>query len=152
MVTAEWPSQERSRPALSVFMGESAGIGLQKLAAARDGVIGLSGDQGRGRPIPDDELAAGFLAAVREPDTLWQYGWCEGQDALRRWVADGLRRRGAEVAADDVVITAGAQQALALATAELCAPGTRVATGPTSYAAALQLFRLRESIPETAAT
>lgn len=118
---------------------------LQKQAATDEGVIGLSGGLPATELIPDDELAAGMRAALRDRDRSWQYGWSEGDVALRRWVADELRRRGADVNADDVVITAGAQQALALATAELFVPGTRVACGPVSYAAALQLFRLRDA-------
>jgi 2-aminoadipate transaminase len=120
---------------------------LQKQAATSDGVIGLSGGLPATELIPDEDLARGFRAAVRDPDRSWQYGWCEGDAALRRWVAGELRRRGADVEADDVIITAGAQQALALASAELFIPGTRIACGATSYAAALQLFRLRDAEP-----
>lgn len=118
---------------------------LQKQAAARDGVIGLAGGLPAIDLIPDEELARGLRAALRDPTRTWQYGWCEGDAALRRWVAAGLRARGADVLDDDVIITAGAQQALALATAELLPPGTRIGCGATSYAAALQLFRLREA-------
>jgi 2-aminoadipate transaminase len=123
---------------------------LQKLAAARQDVIGLSGGLPATSLIPDEELVGGFRAAVREPDAVWQYGWCEGDAALRRWIASDLRRRGAAVDEEDVVITAGAQQALALATAELCDGGTRVAVDETSYAAALDLLRLRGAALVTA--
>jgi 2-aminoadipate transaminase len=117
---------------------------LHKLAARDRGVIGLSGGLPAQELVPDAELAAGFRSALHaDRGAMWQYGWCEGDAVLRQWVASGLRARGAAVADDDVIITAGAQQALALATAELLAAGTPIVTGPTSYAAALDLMRLR---------
>ncbi|MBZ0238338.1 MAG: PLP-dependent aminotransferase family protein [Deltaproteobacteria bacterium] len=97
--------------------------------------------------VPAAELAGGFERALGDPDASWQYGWPEGHIALRTWLAARLRARGEAVTADDVIITAGAQQALALATAELCAPDTRVAVGETTYAAALDLFRLCGAVP-----
>jgi 2-aminoadipate transaminase len=118
---------------------------LQKEAAETPGVIALGGGLPDSDLLPADALAAAFLRAVREPTVALQYGWCEGLPDLRAWIAGRLTARGARVTADDVVITAGAQQALALASAELLdgdAP-RRVHVGPLSYPAALDLFRLR---------
>jgi 2-aminoadipate transaminase len=117
---------------------------LQKEAAGDPGVIPLAGGLPDSELLPADALAAAFLRALRRPDVSLQYGWSEGLPQLRRWVAERLTRRGAAVTADDVIITAGAQQALALASAELLAgDGHRVNVGPLSYPAALDLFRLR---------
>jgi 2-aminoadipate transaminase len=118
---------------------------LQKEAAADPGVIPLAGGLPDSDLLPADGLATAFLRALREPDVALNYGWCEGLPDLRAWVAGRLRARGATLAPDDVVITAGAQQALALASAELLdgdAP-RRVHVGALSYPAALDLFRLR---------
>jgi 2-aminoadipate transaminase len=120
---------------------------LHRRAALREGVILLAGGLPAMELVPVSVLAAGFERALADPDTSWQYGWSEGHTMLRTWVAARLRARGESVTADDVIITAGAQQALALATAELCRPGTRVAVGETSYAAALDLFRMCGATP-----
>jgi 2-aminoadipate transaminase len=117
---------------------------LQKEAAETPGVIALGGGLPDSDLLPADALAAAFLRALREPDVALQYGWCEGLPDLRAWVAERLGARGARVSADDVVITAGAQQALALASAELLdGDGRRVHVGALSYPAAIELFRLR---------
>jgi 2-aminoadipate transaminase len=120
---------------------------LHRHAARTDGVIRLAGGLPAIELVPTVELADGFTRALGDPDASWQYGWPEGHIALRTWVAARLRARGESVTADDVIITAGAQQALALATAELGAEGARVAVGETSYAAALDLFRLSGLVP-----
>ncbi len=44
-----------------------------------------------------------------------QCSWPEGDEDLRAWIAGQLRRRGAHVARDDVIVTSGAQQAVSLA-------------------------------------
>lgn len=120
---------------------------LHRRAARCDGLIRLAGGLPALELIPASNLADGFARALADPDASWQYGWPEGHIALRTWIAAQLRARGESVTADDVIITAGAQQALALATAELCTPGARVAVGKTSYAAALDLFRLCDAVP-----
>ena len=120
---------------------------MQKLAAARPGVIALAGGLPASDLLPADGLAAAFARAVRAPEIALQYGWCEGLPELRRWVAARLTARGASVGEDDVVITAGAQQALSLASAEILGEGQRVHVGAASYPAALELFRLRGAHP-----
>src|SRR6185503_1322029 len=64
------------------------------------------------------------------------------------WIADRLRARGASsIGPDDVLVTAGAQQAIMLAAAELVTPGGAVHVGVTSYPAALSAFGLVGGIP-----
>ncbi|HUQ04143.1 MAG TPA: PLP-dependent aminotransferase family protein [Kofleriaceae bacterium] len=120
---------------------------LHRDAARTDGLIRFAGGLPALELIPTVELADGFTRALGDPDASWQYGWPEGHIALRTWIAAGLRARGESVTADDVIVTAGAQQALALATTELCARGARIVVGETSYAAALDLFRLSGAVP-----
>jgi len=73
-----------------------------------------------------------------------QYGWPEGDEKLRRWIAQRLR-----VGAEDVIVTAGAQQAIALATATLPRGGS-IGVAPATYAAALELFATQGLVPTEA--
>lgn len=114
---------------------------LQKRAAAEPDVVGLCG----GMPAPEllprgaASRALAEVPADRATDAL-QYGWAEGDERLRGWVAARLAARGADLRADDVIITSGAQQALSLAAAELLGPGDRVGVGAASYPGALAAF------------
>jgi len=109
---------------------------LQRIAAARPGVIALAGALPARELIPRAELARA-LAEVTAGEEALQYGWPEGDAALRGWIADRLRGRGADIGADRVIVTAGAQQALAITAAALA--GT-VTVGDATYPGALGVF------------
>jgi 2-aminoadipate transaminase len=108
--------------------------------ACRSGVICLGGGLPNDALFPRKTLCESFVEAVRGPAAL-QYGWPEGSEPLRRWIADRLQKRGADVTAADVVVTSGAQQAIALAV-DVLSP-SRVAVDLETYPAALDLFRSR---------
>lgn len=114
---------------------------LLREAAARPGLIGFAGGLPAQKHFPRRSLVAAFLRALAEPEaSALQYSWPEGDPGLRAWIAGRLRVRGADVTADDVIVTSGAQQAIALAIDLCCRPGDRVAVEPETYSAALQLF------------
>jgi 2-aminoadipate transaminase len=113
-------------------------LALHRRAAARDDVIALAGGVPADALLPSAAIAAALAeAAAMGPDAM-QYGWPEGDATVRAWIAERLRARGAAISADDVVVTAGAQQALSLCTAVI-APRTIAVDGPT-YPAALVAF------------
>lgn len=125
---------------------------LQRRSAADGRVIGLAGGLPSDAQFPRQALARAFLGAITAPGApALQYGWPEGSERLRRWIAQRLVRRGARVSANEVVITNGAQQAIALAAQLLCRPGTRVGVDPETYPAALDLFRTRGAVPTAGA-
>jgi 2-aminoadipate transaminase len=66
----------------------------------------------------------------------------EGFQPLRQWLADWLNSLGAHVSAENVLITAGSTQGLALVSAALIEPGDEVAVELPSSLAALQSFSL----------
>jgi 2-aminoadipate transaminase len=111
---------------------------LHRRAAARPGVIPLAGGLPADELLPSAALSAVVAEAALHRDAL-QYGWPEGLPAVRSWIAARLVARGACVDADHVIVTAGAQQALALVAAEL-PRGTRIAVGRATYPAALSAF------------
>ena len=121
---------------------------LQRIAAARPTIIGLGGGLPAEPLFPRASLARAFIRAMREPAaSALQYAWPEGRERLRAWIADRLRGRGAMVQADDVIVTSGAQQALAIAAQLLFRRGEAVGVDPETYPAALDLFRTRGAIP-----
>jgi 2-aminoadipate transaminase len=115
-------------------------------AAGDERVVNLAGGLPAVAQFPRAALAKGFLRvlAARGSPGL-QYGWPEGQPSLRARIADRLRQRApaARLTADDVIITNGAQQAIALAVQLLARRGDRIAVEPACYPAALELFRDR---------
>jgi 2-aminoadipate transaminase len=110
---------------------------LQKRAASHAGVIGLAGGLPADDLLPKRDLARALSEVATRDDAL-QYGWPEGALELRVWVARRLSARGATIGEDDVIITAGAQQALAIA-AELTGE-TPIVVGNATYQGALQAF------------
>lgn len=119
---------------------------LQRVAAERRAVIGLGGGLPAAELFPRTELARAFATALRRSASL-QYGWPEGSPGLREWIASRLRARGADVRGDDVLVTHGAQQALAIATQLLATRGAEIEVDAETYPAALDLFRASDARP-----
>ena len=71
-----------------------------------------------------------------------QYGPTEGYAPLRAWVAEDMRRHGAQVEPDEVLIVSGSQQALDMLGKLFIDPGSRVLVEAPSYLGALQSFSL----------
>ncbi|MGW3151110.1 MULTISPECIES: aminotransferase-like domain-containing protein [Streptomyces] len=99
--------------------------------------------------LPDPGLfdQAGLRAAFHEVLAhsalrVLQYSRTEGDPELRDALATRLSRRGLPTSADDVLITTGSQQALAVSATALLDPGDTVVVEDPSYLAALQCFRL----------
>jgi len=119
-----------------------------RAAAGDRRVIGLAGGLPAEAQFPKRALAMAFLRVLRRTGTpALQYGWAEGSAGLRGFVADRLAQRGAAVAADDVIITSGAQQAIAIALELTARGGDQVGVGAETYPAALELMRARRLIP-----
>jgi 2-aminoadipate transaminase len=118
---------------------------LQRRMAVTPGVISFGGGLPDERWFPRRMLARSFEAAVRSP--ALQYGWPEGSEALRRFVSKRLQMRGAAVEPGDVIVTSGAQQAIAIAASLATAGGGAISVGETSYPGALDLFRSRGFTP-----
>jgi 2-aminoadipate transaminase len=113
-------------------------LALHKAAAAREDVIGLAGGLPADELLPRADLAIALAEAAASGTDALQYGWPEGDEALRVWIAQRLAARGAVIEPRRVIITAGAQQALALAGESL--RGERIAVGDATYPSALGAF------------
>jgi 2-aminoadipate transaminase len=114
----------------------------------RPGVVSFAG----GLPAPELFDLAGLRDAFAEvlsseaaPKAL-QYSTTEGDPTLRAAVAERLTARGLESSPDELLITSGSQQALALVASVMLEPGDRVLVEEPSYLAALQCFGLARAV------
>ena len=83
-------------------------------------------------------------AILHEGASALQYGSSDGRPALRSIIVDLMAEIGVRISPDDVVVTAGAQQALDLLAKTFLDPGdTVICEGPT-YVGALQAFSAYE--------
>lgn len=111
-----------------------------------DGVISLAGG------IPSDALfdfdglrQATELAIVEQPKAAFQYGLTEGSPVLRERIAELCELRGVQTCADDIVVTAGSQQALDLVMRATVDPQDVFVVERPTYLAALQTLELAEA-------
>lgn len=114
--------------------------------ANRSDVISFAG----GLPAPELFDVAGIDAAAREalandPRGALQYGTTEGFEGLRAELAALTNARGANVDADDLVVTGGSQQGIDLIARTLIDPGDIVLVEQPTYLAALQVFELAQA-------
>lgn len=110
-------------------------------AATRPDVISLSGGMPEVSRVPVHEVVASVSAALHEAGTeALQYGSSEGRPGLREVVCELMGEAGVRLRPEDVVITAGAQQALDLLAKVFLDPGDVVVTEGPTYLGALQAF------------
>ena len=87
--------------------------------------------------------AASNAALTEEPGAALQYGATEGYNPLREQLAAFMISKGAkEVAADNLIVTTGSQQALDLLGKTLISPGDKVIVEGPTFLATIQCFRL----------
>ncbi|MGY6501720.1 MAG: aminotransferase-like domain-containing protein [Acidimicrobiales bacterium] len=111
--------------------------------ADRPGIISLAGGLPDPTGFPVDALAEVAARVIRDaPATALQYGPTEGDDRLRRLVAERhARDTGRPTTPDQVLVTTGSQQALDLLARVLADPGDAVLVDDPGYLGALQAFR-----------
>lgn len=112
--------------------------------ASVPGMISLAGG------MPQAQLfdVAGIRRAALEtleqvPRQALQYGPTEGQESLRRALAEHLSQRTIRVSPESIQVTTGSQQALDLIARTFLDEGDRVALEVPTYLAAVQAFDLR---------
>lgn len=121
---------------------------MAREAASDPDVITLGAGLPAEETLPSAELSQAFARVMSSPklaSEALQYGWPEGAAPLREYIAHRLAARGATVEPDEVIVTSGAQQALALIVSALkpLLPSSKlqINVGERSYAGALELFR-----------
>lgn len=92
--------------------------------------------------FPSRELGKALRAALDDPAAL-NYGVIQGETALREQISRLLLDRGITASPDHVLITAGAQQAIALALGAFTTPEDVMLVEEPTYPGALELAALR---------
>ena len=110
-------------------------------AASRPDVISLSGGMPDVRRVPHDAVARATREALRHdgPGAL-QYGSSDGRPPLRELIVGLMAESGVRLRANDIIVTAGAQQALDLIAKVFLDPGDVIITEGPTYVGALQAF------------
>lgn len=97
--------------------------------------------------FPTERLQAAYAAVLADPDLsaqALQYSVSEGYLPLRRWIAERMTRAGAPCDENNVLLTAGSQQALDLIGKLFLSPGATVMVARPTYLGALQAFNAYE--------
>lgn len=114
--------------------------------AAEPGMISLAG----GLPAPDlfdleglSQASAGVMRDI--PVSALQYGVTAGSSELRAALVTLMSSRGANVDANDIVVTTGSQQGIDLIARVMLDAGDIVCVERPSYLAAIQTFALAQA-------
>jgi len=139
--TLEWSAWQRSlREAAAESQPMASGPPAGSPAAD---FIDLAAGTGDPALFPVDDFRRVLHNVMRrDGGRAVDYGDYRGYAPLRRTIAGLLSASSGMVAdPDEILITAGSQQAIALATGTLTVPGDTVITESPTYARALELFR-----------
>lgn len=110
-------------------------------AASRPDVISLSGGMPELRHVLGEALATAAREAVEAEGTAaLQYGSSEGRPQMRTLITELMAEIGVRTSAANVIVTAGAQQALDLLGRAFLDPGDVIITEGPTYVGALQAF------------
>ena len=85
---------------------------------------------------------ASSRALTEEPGAALQYGATEGYQPLREQLSAFMASKGATVAASELIVTTGSQQALDLLGKTMISPGDKVIVEGPTFLATIQCFRL----------
>jgi 2-aminoadipate transaminase len=138
-------------PYLQRYAGRTRGMTASEIRALfavanRPEVVSLAGGMPDTAALDYDAVAAVFDEVVRTagPAAL-QYGGSQGLPALRERLVDVMAAEDVVAHTDDLVVTAGGQQALDLLAKLFCDPGDVVIAEGPSYVGALSAFSAYEA-------
>ena len=113
-------------------------------AAASPDIISFAGGLPNPVSFPIEEMEAATKKVLEDKGAIaLQYSSTPGYPALREWVAKRYETMGVYgVKADDIIITNGSQQALAMVGAAMIDPGDEIIVEDPTYLVALQSFHM----------
>jgi GntR family transcriptional regulator/MocR family aminotransferase len=111
-------------------------------AAGHPDPIDFAGGTGSSHLFPVEEFRKIIQTVMRRDGvTTLEYGDRKGYAPLRSTIAHVLASQGLQTSSESILITAGSQQALALASRMLLKPGDVILVESPTYGGALDLFR-----------
>jgi 2-aminoadipate transaminase len=111
----------------------------------RPEIISFAGGLPAPKGFPIEIIRQAFDRVLQAAgESALQYGPTEGYAPLRAWVAQDMKRVGADVSPDEVLIVSGSQQALDMLGKLFIDPGSKVLLEAPSYLGAIQSFSLFE--------
>lgn len=109
--------------------------------ANRPEIVSLAGGMPNIKDLPLPDIADDLAELVRGNGTqVMQYGSGQGEPRIREHILDVMALEGIDAQADDVMVTAGSQQALDLVSRIFLDPGDVVLAESPSYVGALGTF------------
>ena len=117
-------------------------------AAASPTIISFAGGLPNPVSFPIPEMEAATKKVLEENGvTALQYSSTPGWPALRQWIAKRYETMGVYgVSPDDIIVTNGSQQALAMISAAMINPGDEVIVEDPTYLVALQSFHVYDPV------
>ncbi len=110
-------------------------------AASRSDIISFAGGMPEISRVPADAVASAAAEAIRDfGSEALQYGSSEGRPQLRGAIVELMAEIGVRARQEDIIVTAGAQQALDLLAKIFLDPGDVIITEGPTYLGALQAF------------
>ena len=123
------------------------------LAGSPEGVLSLAGGFPNPATFPAELLDEIVAKVVRdEPGVALQYAPCEGISSVREYLVDRQEQvQGARPELDELIVTSGGMECIALACQSLIDPGDSVAVEAPTYLGALMAFDRYEAEVEAIA-
>jgi DNA-binding transcriptional MocR family regulator len=131
---------------LSTRLAPSGIRKLEQLAKDTPGLISLGPGQPDGMWFPTVEISGALSHVFDNPDAAaraLQYDQSQGNSELLDLLVEHMLNQGVTCDASNILVTAGAQQAIDLITQLLIDDGDSVLVQPNTYPGALQVFRAR---------
>jgi GntR family transcriptional regulator/MocR family aminotransferase len=137
---AVWPLWQQNLPERS--LGARAVVEQMRLTAGRADHISFAGGISDSHLFPAEDFRKVLQTVMRRDgiDAL-DYGDRRGYAPLRETITHILASQGLQTSPENVLITAGSQQALALVSQLLLEPGDTILVESPTYSGALDLFR-----------
>jgi GntR family transcriptional regulator/MocR family aminotransferase len=138
---APWPLWQQSLQARSTSSGSKLPEETQKLNG-RPPLISFASGTGDAHLFPAEDFRKALQAVMRRDGiAALDYGERNGHAPLRESIAHILASQGVQTRPENILITAGSQQALSLVSQLLLKPGDTILVESPTYSGALDLFR-----------
>jgi len=137
-------------PYVDLYARRTSGMSASEVralfaVASRPEVISLAGGMPYVRALSTEDVLEVVKSVLAErADAALQYGAGQGTPALRERLAMLMAEEGTEADPEDMVVTAGAQQALDLIAKVLVDPGDEIVVEAPAYVGALSAFSAYE--------